>query len=185
MVLVADLLADPEARVREAAAVAVEHHGDLAGAGLLQLKTRVGDREPAVILACMSGLISLVPGWGVARAANHLGGEDGDLHEVAALALGQSRREDALDALLSALSSEVLPRRRSVLLRALGLHRSDRAVETLLEVVATGDRVDAKAAVDSLSVRSAEPALAERVRAAAARNAGVDLVASIREAFPE
>lgn len=87
MLLMADLLADPEAQVREAAAIAIAHHGAPPGAGLLQLKARVGDPEPAVILACLSGLISLVPGWGVAKAAVHLRGQDGDLHEVAALAL--------------------------------------------------------------------------------------------------
>lgn len=185
MLFMADLLADPEAQVREAAAIAVAHHGDPTGAGLLQLKARVGDPEPAVILACLGGLISLVPGWGVAKAAVHLQGQDGDLHEVAALALGQSRREDALDELLSALSSEALPQRRSVLLRALGLHRSDRAVEALLRVIATGHEVDAKLAVDSLSVRSAEPGMVERIRAAAARNPDVDLTAMIRGALPD
>jgi HEAT repeat protein len=185
MPLMADLLADPEAPVREAAAMAVAHHGDPAGAGLLQLKMRVGDPEPPVILACLSGLISLVPGWGVTKAAAHLHGQDEGLHEVAALALGESRLEDALDQLLSALSSELLPRRRPVLLRALGLHRSDRAVEALLQVVATGNEGDAKAAVGALSVRSGEPGLAERIRVAAARNGGVDLTATIRGAFPE
>jgi HEAT repeat protein len=181
MLLMADLLADPEAQVREAAAIAIAHHGDPAGAGLLQLKAHVGDPEPAVILACLSG--SLVPGCGVAKAAVILRGQDGDLHEVAALALGQSRREDALEELLSALSSEALPQRRSVLLRALGLHRSDRAVEALLRVIATGDEVDAKLAVDSLSVRSAEPGMVERIRAAAVRNPNFDLTAMIRGAL--
>jgi hypothetical protein len=86
---------------------------------------------------------------------------------------------------LAALSDEVLPRERSVLLRALGLHRSDRAVETLLETVATRGHDDAKLAIQALSVRSSEPDLLERVREAAARNASVDLTAAIRAAFNE
>lgn len=183
MLLMAELLVDPEAQVREAAGLAIAHRGDPSGAGLLQLKTRVGDQEPAVILACLSGLISLAPGWGVARAKDLLQGESRDLQGVAALALGESRRDDALDALLSALSDEVLPRERSVLVRALGLHRSDRAVETLLEMVATRGHDDAKLAIQALSVRSSEPGLLERVREAAARNASVDLTAAIRAAF--
>ena len=78
---------DPEDQVREAAALAVAHRGEPAGAGMLELKVRVGDREPAVILACLSGLISLAPTWGVARAIELLRDESRELHEVAAVAL--------------------------------------------------------------------------------------------------
>ncbi len=185
LLLMADLLVDPEAPVREAAADAIAHRGNPAGAGLLQLKLRVGDPQPLVILACMSGLISLVPDWGVATVTAHLHDKNEELCEVAALALGQSRREEALDELLSTLSSEVSPRRRSMLLRALGLHRSDRALEAVLQVVATGSRADAMLAVESLAARSLESGLMERVREAAARNAKVDLTEALRGVFTE
>jgi hypothetical protein len=183
MLLMADLLTDPEAPVREAAAHALAHHGEPAGAGLLTLKIHLGDPEPLVILACLIGLIALKPESGLARVTAHLHGEDEDLRELAALAMGESQREDALDLLLSALASEPLPRRRSALLRALGLHRRDRAVEALLQVVATAHGADAKLALQSLSARSLEPGLVKRVREAAERNTNVDLADEIRAAF--
>lgn len=183
MLLMADLLLDPEVQAREAAALAIAHRGDPAGAGLLELKIRAGDREPMVVLACLTGLISLAPRWGVAAAKAFLLGQDRDLHEVAALALGESRRDDALDALLQALAHEVIPRHRSVLLRALGLHRSDRALQALLEVVATGAAHDAKLALQSLSVRGSDPGVMEHVREAVARNDVVDLAAALAEVF--
>lgn len=183
MLLMADLLADPEAPVRQAAAEALAHRADPAGAGLLQLKIRVGDPEPTVILACLAGLLSLAPEWGLGKAKTHLEGGDEELREVAALALGQSRREDALELLLAARSNELLARRRAVLLRALGMHRSDRALAELLEIIAEGNLADAKIAVESLSFRSHEPGLTERVRDAAARNRKADLSDAIHTAF--
>jgi hypothetical protein len=181
----AELLSDPEAPVRQAAAEAVAHRGEPAGAGLLHLKLRVGDAEPLVTLACLSGLLALAPGWGISVANAYLAGDPEELREVAALALGQSRREDALERLLETLSSEILARRRVPLLRALGLHRSDRALEALLAIIAGGEQGDAKAALDSLAHRSFEPNLEERVRGAAARNARADLSEALRSAFGE
>ena len=183
LLLMADLLADPEAPVRQAAAEAIAHRGDPAGAALLQLKLHAGDAEGLVTLACASGLLALAPEWGVAKLDALLQGEAEDLREIAALALGQSRREDALERLLSALSAEVLSRRRAVLLRALALNRSDRALESLLRVIASGDGSDAKRAIESLAFRSFEPGLEQRVREAAARNAERDLSGAIESAF--
>ncbi len=182
MLLMADLLADPEAPVRQAAAEALAHRADPVGSALLQLKVRLGDPEPMVTLACLVGLISLTPEWGMAKARAHLEGGDEGMREVAALALGQSRREEALELLLAAVGDELLARRRAVLLRALGMHRSDRALSSLLEIIAQGSLVDAKTAVESLAFRGHEPGLAERVRGAAARN-DEDLADAIRTAF--
>ncbi len=181
--LMAELLADPEAPVRQAAADAVAHRGEPAGAGLLLLKLREGDAEPQVALACLGGLLALAPEWGLTAAAALLKEGDEALQEVAALALGQSRREDALACLAEALEGEVLGRKRAPLLRAMGLHRSDRALAALLRIIAEGERADAEAAVESLAHRSFEPGLEERVRAAAAQNPNADLSAALRSAF--
>jgi hypothetical protein len=157
LLLMADLLADSEAAVRQTAAEAIAYRGEPAGAGLLALKLRQGDEEPLVTLACLSGLLTLAPAWALPQIDSLLNGHDESLREVAALALGQSRREDALDKLLQALAGEVLSRRRSVLLRSVGLHRSDRSLAALLRIVAEGSRGDAEAAIEALAARRLEP----------------------------
>lgn len=179
----AELLSDPEAPVRQSAAEAVAHRGDPAGAGLLELKLRLGDKEPRVLLACMSGLISLAPAWGAPKAGSFLTGANEELREIGALALGQSRRDDAVTLLLAALHEELLGHRRALLLRALGLHRSERSLEALLEAISKGNAAEAKAAIDALGHRSFEPGLPERVLKAARANADRSVEEAARTAF--
>jgi HEAT repeat protein len=182
--LAGELLADKELGVRCAAADALAHCGARAGAGLLLFKLAAGDAEPQVTLACMNALLSLAPDWGLRTLAPHLSGAKEEQRELAALALGQSGRGDAADLLIDTLRAEVLPKRREVLLRALGLHRSDKALELLLSTVAEGHAADAKAAVASLGVRRFEPSMPTRVREAAQRNEQVDLREALEKAFP-
>ncbi|MGC4114961.1 MAG: HEAT repeat domain-containing protein [Myxococcales bacterium] len=179
----ADLLADPEATVRQAAAEAIAHRQDAAGAPLLQLKLRINDSEPQVTLACLSGLVALIPDWGIREAIGCLSSEDEEVREIGALALGQSRGEEAAMALLTALGGEVFSPRRAILLRALGMHRSEQALQALLRVIAEEARADARAAIEALVFRSFEPGLRERVVEAASRSRHDDLEGVVREAF--
>ncbi len=163
LLLLADLLADPEPNVRQAAADALAFRGDRAGAATLQLKLNHGDEEPEVLLACLSGLVALAPDWGLRKAGALLAGKDEPMREIAAMALGESRRDDALDELFRALDDEVLSPRRALLLRAVAMHRSDRALEKLLAIIAAGARPDAEAAIEALAFRALEPGLHDRV----------------------
>ncbi|HYV48624.1 MAG TPA: HEAT repeat domain-containing protein [Myxococcaceae bacterium] len=164
--LMAELLADPEPMVREAAADALAHRGDPAGAALALLKLRTGDPEPPVLLACLQALLALAPETGLRVAEAWLHGEDSGARELGAIALGESRREDALDRLLEALEWSVLPKGRAVLLRALALHRSERALAALMKVVAAGSLADARVALEALAPRADERGLREQVHAA-------------------
>lgn len=164
--LMAELLVDREPAVREAAADALAHRGDPAGAPLALLKLRSGDPEPPVLLACLQALLALAPETGLRVADEWLHGEDAGARELGAIALGESRREDALDRLLAALERSVLPRERAVLLRALALHRSERALAALLKVVASGPPADARVVLEALGPRADERGLREQVQAA-------------------
>lgn len=167
--LMAELLVDPEPPVREAAADALAHRGDPAGAPLLLFKLRTGDPEPPVLLACLSALLALAPAIGLALATEWLHGKDPGARELGALALGESRREDALDRLLAALEQDAVPRQRAPILRALALHRSERALAALLKTLAEGPSAEAEAALAALAPRAGERGLDEQVRAAVSR----------------
>jgi HEAT repeat protein len=164
--LVAELLHDAHVPVRQAALEALQHRGARAGAGLALHKLRLGDEDPMVTLAAMSALLALAPEWGLRELGPRLEGNDS---ELAALALGQSRAEGALPLLLSALEACVEPARRKHLYRGIALVRSDRALETLLQVVTESPLPDAREAIVALAVRRYDPGVAERVRRAASR----------------
>ena len=137
-------------------------------------------------LACASGLLALVPGQALPRLRAALAGADESAREVAALALGQSTREEALDLLLAHLEAAPLASDRAVALRALGLQRNDRALAALMKVVATGSLRDAEAAIGGLGARRFDGGVRDRTRAAAAESEHAErLRAALAAAFPD
>jgi len=182
--IAAELLGDPLPMVRRAAADALGHHGDRSGAGLVLLKLRAGDEDEQVTLACASALLSLAPDWALRELEPILLGKDDAKRELAAIALGQSGRDDALDLLIAYLERAVSPDERAPILRAVGTHRSERARDFLLERVASGSPPEARAALAALGARTFEPELPELVRKAARSNDRVELDASLHEIFP-
>jgi len=179
----ARLLADATASVRQAALDALAHRGERANAALALLKLRSGDEDPLVTLAAMAALLALAPACGLDELRALLNSKAEDKRELAAVALGQSRSDEALTILLDALERCTRAEERSALLRGAGLHRSDRALDALLAVIADYQEVDARAAIESLGARRFEPGVADRVRAAAARNDRADLSAYVDAVF--
>jgi hypothetical protein len=161
------LLADPERAARAGAAQGLGDSGRPDAIPLLRYKALIGDEEPAVLAACFSSLISLDPEPSVPFLAGFLAAS-GERAEVAALALGESRREAALPALLGwcdAPSAE----QRAVGYLALALLRLEPATAFLVGVVRDGAPDDALAAARALATFKGDPALAGRVRAATRR----------------
>lgn len=183
--LAGERFSDAQPPVRAAVADALAGFGERSTAGLLLQKLDVGDDDPLVTLACMSALLSLAPDWGLERLAPLLSGDDAETREVAALALGQSNRPDALELLLASLETAARPADREALLRALGLHRSEKAADALLSRIATAAPRDAEAALLAIAPRRFEPGLRERVLEAARRNTRADLSAVAAKALAE
>lgn len=184
LVLVAGpLLADAEVPVRLAAADALAHSGVRAAAGLLLHKLAVGDEDPLVSLACMSGVLTLAPEVALARFVPLLDGRDTGRRELAAMCLGQSSRADAGHALLTALEACALSKDRAVLLQALGVHRSDAALEALLEVIASGNPIDALGALRALAPRRFEPGVRGRVATVVSRRGEPELERELDATF--
>lgn len=182
--LAGEALADRQAHVRAAAADAIGAFGIRNCAGALLLKLARPDEDPLVTLACMSALMALAPDYGLGFLAPLLS-SPGEERELAALALGQTAREDALALLLGALDGAVTPDEREPLFRALGLHRSEKAAAKLLAVVETSSAVDAGAAIQALATRRYEPGMRERVEEAAKKNKRARLDVALAEAFRE
>jgi HEAT repeat protein len=165
----AGLLNDPEAAVRSGAARAISCGNPFEAEAVLRLKVQIGDTEPQVIGECFGALLAIAPEYSLPLVAAYLKDKDEALQEYAALALGESRRPEALKLLRDAWTDIVTPEGRGALIRAAALHRSEPAFEWLLEIIETGTPMLAAVAVEALSVYERNAKLIEQVNAAKAR----------------
>jgi len=170
LLLAGELLADPVPGVRLNALNAIAAHGDRAGAALAQLKVRLGDEDPLVTAAAMAALLALAPDVALPTLTTYVEGEDEMLRELALIALGESKRAEALDVLLTRLEGSVRTADRATVFTALALHRSEPALRVLL-VWAGAHPSDARAALEALSVRRFEVDVVARIEEAAQPNA--------------
>jgi HEAT repeat protein len=167
----AGLLNDPEASVRCGAARAIACGNPFEAEAVLRLKVHIGDAEPQVIGECFGALLAIAPEYSLPFVAAYLREKDEALQEYAALALGESRRPEALTLLRNAWTDIVTSAGRGALIRAAALHRSEPAFEWLLEIIATGAPKLAAVAVEAPAVYERNTKLLEQVKAAKARRA--------------
>lgn len=179
----AELLADPAPAARIGAARALAYSGDAAAEPLLRLRARVGDDDPAVLSECLDALLAIAPGRGLDFVARFLDAADPAVQEAAALALGGSRRREALP-LLRAWWERTVPvdLRRTGLL-AIAMLRHDEALALLVELVATATGPDARDAIAALGTFRHDDALRARVAAAVLGRRDVDLRGAFDRAF--
>lgn len=167
----AELLADPEPGARRAAARAIGYAEDRRGGPLLRFKALSGDEDPAVVAECVSGLLAMAPESAIPFAARLLDStRDGALAESVALALGESRRAEALEPLRAfyAASARRGAELRTSALAAIALLRLDAAYDFLFETIADGGAAAAADALRALVPFRADAQLSARARAAAA-----------------
>ncbi|MHB8875973.1 MAG: HEAT repeat domain-containing protein [Myxococcaceae bacterium] len=180
---VTPLLADPEAAVRAGGAHTIARSPADGAAAVLQLKLLIGDPEPEVLGACMAGLLASAPERFVPVVGDYLDGEDLGLAELAAIALGESHRPDAVEVLVGALERQAPSSLSASILLALALARSDRAQEQLFAVLEGHDERFAEQALTALAVLRHRPGVEERVKAAVERKRSAKLRALMREKF--
>jgi hypothetical protein len=177
MVLLADLLADPEKVARSAAAKALGACATQAAILLLRFKAKVGDKEPEVVVDCLTALMQAAPGEAMPFVGGFLDSPIEEIAEGAALALGESRRPDAFELLRAAWPRA---RRReslgNVLQLAVAITRQPAAVDFLLEVLA-GPGDAATGALSALAIHRHNPSVRDRVAAV------VDKKVALRKAF--
>ena len=159
------LLADPEPRARAGAVRAIACAEPLAAEAVLRAKALLGDAEPEVVGECLAGLLQVEPEESAGFVAGFLDVSDAAIREQAALALGGSRLDSALDLLRERWDAEPLKgEAQRFLLRGAVLHRSEAAFGWLLDVIARGDPHTAAWLVEELAVYRTNARLCGRLR---------------------
>lgn len=184
MVEAAQLLADPQAAARMAAARALGCSGRVEVAEpLLRLRVAAGESDAEVLGECFAGLLQLAPPPSLAYVASFLGGSDDVVAEAAALALGGSRLSGALAPLMEQSRGFMGRGRRRVVLLAIALVRAEEGWTFLVELVEQGPLAAAVEAVEALSAFAHDERLRERVLAAVERRGDPALRRKFDERF--
>jgi len=159
------LLIDRERDARIGAVRAVAGSGLVGNAALLRLKALSGD-EPEVVGECLAGLLQVAPEKSVGFVAAFLDGRDEAIAEAAALALGESRLEEAFPILRVEFERTRSRGLRRTLMTAMALLRRENAIAYLLSQVRDAEGQTSADAVQALSMYDQNAALQERIEAA-------------------
>jgi hypothetical protein len=162
MLLLAQLLADPEADARISAARAIGYAGMDAGLPLLRFKALTGDAHPQVVVECFTALIQLDPEASLSFVAGFLRSEQRSEQEAAAVALGESHLAQAFPFLEAAWEDAIDGEMRQALMVAIALLRHERAIDFLLGLLAEGGR-GAEGALSALQMYETDDRIWGRV----------------------
>ena len=179
----ADLLSDAHVMPRRAAVQTLGHLGDLASEVLLRYKLRQGDTETEVMADAFSSVLTVDATGYLELVAEFLDSNDRDLARCAALAIGESGTNEALDVLLHYWDSHPLPDQREILLLPLALHRSDRAIDFMLDVIRDGAPA-AIAALEALNIYAGDPRREPLIHAAVKESGNPALAELYTSIFP-
>lgn len=165
MIDLVELLHDEEYTARIGAVRAMEMVDPYQAELALRHKIFQGDQEPEVIAQCFSSLMQVAAEESLDFVAACLHDLNMSVRESAALALGESRLDDALDILIHESKSIILHNafQRS-LFRAIALQRKDKAFDYLLNIIDKEDNPAAGDAIEVLAIYSHNKALEEKVK---------------------
>jgi hypothetical protein len=183
LALLVDLLCDPEKAARVGAAQALAYAETGTAELLLRLKARTGDPEPDVIAECFNGILKLAPADGVTFVAQFLESVDLGVQESAILALGDSRRREALDVLKTFWEKQGDDRLHETILMAVSLLRLPAAMEFLLGLVGSEEQAVAWAAVSALALHRYDARLREQTAGAVSQSGRAALRAYFEKRF--
>jgi len=179
-----DLLHDPEPHARSGAVRAIACTEPLAAEAVLRSKALSGDPEPEVIGECLSALLQVAGPEALDFVAAFLADPSAELRALAALALGGSHLDEALVLLRARWDAEPFKRGADrLLLRAAALHRSEAALDWLVELAASADRVSAEAAIAELAAYRNNSRVRVRLDAALSGRGDAHLRACYARAF--
>lgn len=166
------LLQDPTLDARLGAIQAIAASGRPGAAPLLWLKLLVGDTEPEPYYEAFVALLILVPDRALPFVASFLNSDRPGVPETTALALGESRRGDALPYLKTALTQADDPAARRSIVLGIALLRLEEGMAFLLELITDGSDVDAQLAMKALEIVRHDERLWLRAELAYAARAG-------------
>jgi hypothetical protein len=157
-----DALTDAEAPVRADAITALEQMEGEELVLLLRLKAKLGDEHPEITGQALESLLQLDGTESVQFVASFLAHKQDELREEAALALGASRLDSAVEALKGAWQRQHA-RDGEFLLRAISSARTHDAIEFLLALVRNGREPDALSALHALELHKDSDEICRKV----------------------
>jgi len=160
------LLVDKEWRVRAGAIRAIAVVGTEAASLLLRFKMLSGDRDPEVMSDCFTSVLALEGSEGVPLVANFAASGKPEVREAAILAMGASRRTDAVEWLIAEFAKTADPAGRKCILLSLATSRVETAVLFLLNLIRTGTASASTLAVGALSIHARDAQLQAQVEEA-------------------
>jgi HEAT repeat protein len=163
-----ELLTDRQWPARIGAVRAIATVGSEAAALLLRFKALIGDGEPEVLSECLTGLLEVDGAEALPLAASLVDAKDAEVREAAILALGASRRADAIEYLKEKFGAVADRDTRKCILLALASSRTESAVEFLLELIRQGSDTTAALAMAAMSIHAGDARLQEAVEQAKA-----------------
>ena len=134
----ADILADPEMRVRIDAARAIAQLPGQDAVLMLRVKAQAGDKEPAVIGQCFLSLLGIDPRASIPFVARFLTSSNEDLRFEAAAALGECPDLLAVETLIARWRLERDAEMKRAIMLSLGVSRIPEAKEFLASVAEAG-----------------------------------------------
>ncbi|NOZ54164.1 MAG: HEAT repeat domain-containing protein [Gammaproteobacteria bacterium] len=182
MLDIIDLLHDDEHQARigaiKAIALAQPFHAEL----LLRNKILQGDPEPEVINAGFIALVQVAAEDSLEFLTRFLDFAIPSMGEAAALALGESRLDDAL-ALLTTASEKFSPHHtfQVVLYRAIALQRNEKAYNYLLSIIQQQDTKPACEAISALSIFNYNNELKNKIQAIVKQKSSKKLAAYFKK----
>jgi hypothetical protein len=163
VMLLIDLLADPEAATRVRVAQALGLWRGPEGAPVLRLKAHVGDEEPQVLGEVLAALLRHDPRGQLPFVEGFLHDEDSRIVEAAALALGESRLVAALPALAAAYASLARDPVHTSVLMAIALLRHEDSLAWLLARLADARPAAALEILESLRLYKGDEKAVARI----------------------
>ena len=159
-----ELLVDPEPNARLAAARVLGASGRPEAEPLLRLKAHLGDKENEVTSEALAGLLAIAPRRSLPFVERFLNREEPGIAEAAAIALGESRLEEAVPLFERRYAKCEKYRLRQALLIGVSMLRRKPGFEFLLSLVRTAKPDSATHALVALALHKDDATLREQTR---------------------
>ena len=163
-----ELLADVKSRARAGAVRALAAAGSDGAALVLRYKALLGDDDPEVVAECISGLLELEGAEAMPLVTSLARSAEAELRETAILALGASRRADAIEFLREQFGQTADRGTKRAILLALAGARTESAIGFLLNLIRDGSPASAALAAKAMSIHYSDATLRPALEAALA-----------------
>jgi HEAT repeat protein len=163
-----ELLVDPKWPARAGAVRAIAAIGSDSATLLLRFKALLGDSEPEVVSDCLGGLLETEGAEALPLAKALAESRRQETREAAILALGASRRSDAIGWLGQRFGQIADHDTKKCILLAMASSRTEPAIEFLLDLIRKGPDATAAMAISTMSIYNSDPVLRELIGKATA-----------------